>query len=84
MFIALQPAVFGVPATGAVTAYLDELRASEPAPRQGAVTVPGDRARAVRIRHLEHSVPVPATMWGAHQIANGVGHREPSSEGAPL
>ncbi|MEQ3552446.1 Ldh family oxidoreductase [Pseudonocardia nematodicida] len=62
LLLAIDPAAFGGPGAG-VAAYLDTLRALEPAPGHGPVTVPGDRARAVRARNLELGVPVDPGTW---------------------
>ena len=39
--------------------YLDQVRASGP-----DVTVPGDRARATKVRHEKHGIPVDDELWG--------------------
>ena len=64
LFLCLSPDVFGSDdSLGAVSRYLDALRASPPQAGFDAVRVPGDRARAERARRLSEGVPVADAVW---------------------
>ncbi|MBB5791245.1 Ldh family oxidoreductase [Jiangella mangrovi] len=61
VFVAFSVDAMGLaPRLAGIAGYLDDVRASgDGAP----VTVPGDRARATRERHLRDGVPVDAAVW---------------------
>lgn len=60
--IVISAEAFGAdPRSGALAAYLDEVRASGVDGRQ--VWVPGDRARRHRERALSEGVDLDAQMW---------------------
>lgn len=66
LFICLSPDVFGGDRSlGAVSCYLDAVRASPPQAGFDAVRVPGDRARAERGRRLRHGVPIADAVWSS-------------------
>lgn len=70
LLLAIDPAAFGGPATG-VRAYLEILRALEPAPGHGQVAIPGDRARAVRADNVARGVPVDPDTWAGARALLG-------------
>jgi LDH2 family malate/lactate/ureidoglycolate dehydrogenase len=78
LFICLAPEVFGSrDSLGAVSGYLDALRASPPQAGFEAVRVPGDRARYERARRLTEGVPVADPVWASlsalrEQLAEGI------------
>ncbi|PJJ55209.1 Ldh family oxidoreductase [Compostimonas suwonensis] len=67
VFIAISVEALGLqPRLPAIAAYLDVVRGSGRAAEDGgvpAVSVPGDRARQVRERHLREGVPISAELW---------------------
>ncbi len=48
---------------GAVTAYLDAIRAEAPAPGFACVSVPGDRSASVRNQRMSEGFPVSDDVW---------------------
>lgn len=66
VFIVIRSPRIGAMA-GAIGAYLDLIRADEPAHGFNRVAVPGDRAEAVRAERLRDGVPVARRVWSAIQ-----------------
>lgn len=63
LFICIDPAVAGGGDPAGISAYLQAVRASEPAPGRGPVRVPGDRAAAERARRLAEGIELGAATW---------------------
>jgi LDH2 family malate/lactate/ureidoglycolate dehydrogenase len=64
VLIALHPQAAGVAPFGErIGAYLRALRASPPGPGSSGVRIPGDRARAERLKRLTEGIPLPAALW---------------------
>jgi len=61
VFVVIQPASAAM--AGAVSAYLDALRACAPAIKTTPVAVPGDRARAQRARRQEKGLVIAPEIW---------------------
>lgn len=64
VIVILRPDAFGASHVRAfASAYLQELRDLPAAPGTGGVSIPGDRARAVRLENSAAGVPLPAALW---------------------
>lgn len=71
LFICIDPRGAGGRDLGfAAAEYLDDLRSARTAQGHGAITIPGDRARAARRRSLDEGVPIDSTMWDRIQRAH--------------
>jgi len=67
LFLVFDPSVLdpGGVMVERLSAYLDEVRATPPAPGFDAVVIPGDRARRERRHRIRHGVPVDEAVWNA-------------------
>ncbi|MCX5819704.1 MAG: Ldh family oxidoreductase [Deltaproteobacteria bacterium] len=65
LFVALDPSAFADPElfTEAVEAHLAEVKSCRKAPGVTEVRLPGERARAEKVRRLRAGVPIEAEVW---------------------
>lgn len=61
LFIVAQPSANG--AAGAISNYLDAIRACPPMQENAPVSVPGDRAHASKERSRSDGIPLSAELW---------------------
>lgn len=68
------------PRTAGLAAYLDLIRAAEPAEGFDAVIVPGERGRAARSTRLRDGIPIADTVWARLQeLAQGTTTLQPQA-----
>lgn len=66
VFFVFCPAALGLSETvRRIADYLEQVRASPPAPGASGVDIPGDRARRTREERLRHGIPMEDAVWCA-------------------
>jgi LDH2 family malate/lactate/ureidoglycolate dehydrogenase len=84
LFVCIDPVLLQGGDPAAVSRYLDDVRASEPATGATAVRVPGDRAAADRERRLAEGVEIADATWReALELAAQGGERSRDSIASP-